>query len=201
MSDLERNYFFIMEWKEEVIDIREQFPLNRELTYKIAEEKGIHHPICTRKESLIVLTTDFFLTVRKGKEIKYIARTIKPSSELEDERIIEKFEIEREYWERKGSDWGVVTEKDIPLEMAHNISWIHKHYSLEGIEDQNFVKVFFSYLKQFQNVDQTLIELEQGSSINYFKHLLARKLIYGDMSKQKLNMRSLSMGELTFSER
>lgn len=211
LSDLERNYFFIMEWKEEVIDIREQFPLNRELTYKIAEEKGIRHPICTRKESLIVLTTDFFLTVRKGKEIKYIARTIKPSSELEDERIIEKFEIEREYWERKGIDWGVVTEKDIPLKMAHNISWIHKHYYLEGIEDKNFVEVFFSYLKKFQNVDQVLIEffnkfegeynLEQGSSINYFKHLIARKLIYVDMNTQKLNMRSLSMGELTFSER
>lgn len=45
LSDLERDYFFILEWTEEVIDIREQFPLNRELTYKITEEKGIHHPI------------------------------------------------------------------------------------------------------------------------------------------------------------
>ncbi|MGD6869411.1 TnsA endonuclease C-terminal domain-containing protein [Bacillus cereus] len=63
----------------------------------------------------------------------------------------------------------------------------------------------------YQNVDQVLIEffnkfegeynLEQGSSINYFKHLIARKLIYVDMNTQKLNMRSLSMGELTFSER
>ncbi|PEB48794.1 hypothetical protein CON65_25420 [Bacillus pseudomycoides] len=57
LSDLERKYFFIMEWVEEIIDIREQFPLNRELTYKVAEEKGIRHPICTRTETLIVLTT------------------------------------------------------------------------------------------------------------------------------------------------
>ena len=48
-----------------------------------------------------MLTTDFSYSSR-GNEIKYLARTIKPSSELENERIIEKFEIEREYWERKG---------------------------------------------------------------------------------------------------
>ncbi|AAT59890.1 possible transposase [[Bacillus thuringiensis] serovar konkukian str. 97-27] len=43
LSDLERNYFFIMEWIEDIIDIREQFPLNREATYNIAKEKGIRH--------------------------------------------------------------------------------------------------------------------------------------------------------------
>lgn len=53
-----------------------------------------------------MLTTDFSYSSR-GNEIKYLARTIKPSSELENERIIEKFEIEREYWERKGIDWGL----------------------------------------------------------------------------------------------
>ncbi|CUB14167.1 Transposon Tn7 transposition protein TnsA [Bacillus cereus] len=211
LSDLERDYFFILEWIEEVIDIREQFPLNRELTYKIAEEKGIHHPICKGTETLIVLTTDFLLTVRDGKEIKYIARTIKPSSELENERVIEKFEIEREYWERKGIDWGVVTEKDIPDAIRQNISWIHKHYYLEEIEDEAFVKFFFSYLITFQNVDKSLIEicnefeeqynLEQGSSINYFKYLVARKLIFVDINTQKLNMRGLSISELAFSER
>ena len=29
-----------MEWIEDIIDIREQFPLNREVTYNIAKEKG-----------------------------------------------------------------------------------------------------------------------------------------------------------------
>ena len=77
-----------MEWIEDIIDIREQFPLNREVTYNIAKEKGIRHPICTKNETLIVLTTDFSYSSR-GNEIKYLARTIKPSSELENERIIE----------------------------------------------------------------------------------------------------------------
>ncbi len=61
------------------------------------------------------------MTIHKEKEIKYIARTVKSSKELEDKRVIEKFEIEREYWKRKNIDWGIVTEKDIPAEMADNI--------------------------------------------------------------------------------
>ncbi|MFP5010458.1 TnsA endonuclease N-terminal domain-containing protein [Bacillus paranthracis] len=211
LSDLERNYFFIMEWIEDIIDIREQFPLNREVTYNIAKEKGIRHPICTKNETLIVLTTDFFLTVREGNGIKYLARTIKPSSELENERIIEKFEIEREYWERKGIDWGIVTEKDIPIIITQNISWIHKSYYLDEIEDETFVKVYSSYLMRFQNIDKNLMEicnefeeqynLEQGSSIKYFKHLLARKLFFVDMSSQKLNVRSLTLNDVVFSKR
>ena len=31
-SDLERDYFYLLDWTREVIDIREQFPLNREKT-------------------------------------------------------------------------------------------------------------------------------------------------------------------------
>ncbi|MDH8003312.1 TnsA endonuclease C-terminal domain-containing protein, partial [Bacillus cereus] len=75
------------------------------------------------------------------------------------------------------------------------MSWIHKSYYLDEIEDETFVKVFSSYLMRFQNIDKDLMEicnefeeqynLEQGSSIKYFKHLLARKLFFVDMSSQK----------------
>lgn len=95
--------------------------------------------------------------------------------------------------------------------MSQNISWIHNHYYLEEIEDETFVKFFFSYLMTFQNVDKSFIEicnefeeqynLEQGSSINYFKYLVARKLISVDINTQKLNMRGLHISELAFSER
>lgn len=59
------------------------------------------------------MTTDFLMTVRQDNEIKYLARTIKPSGELYDERVIKKFEIEREYWLDHGVDWGIVTDISI----------------------------------------------------------------------------------------
>ncbi|MCS1394206.1 TnsA endonuclease N-terminal domain-containing protein [Lysinibacillus boronitolerans] len=38
--------------------------------------------------------------------------------ELLKQRVIEKFEIERVYWERRQIDWDIVTELGIPKEMA-----------------------------------------------------------------------------------
>lgn len=70
MSDHEIRYFYLMLWADEVIDIREQYP------------------------------------------ILEVEAVIKPSKDLEKKRVIEKFEIERAYYETKGTDWGIVTEKE-----------------------------------------------------------------------------------------
>lgn len=44
LSDMERDYFYIIEYSDDVIDIREQFPLlPLEETILIAKELGIEH--------------------------------------------------------------------------------------------------------------------------------------------------------------
>ena len=62
------------------------------------------------------MTTDFLITITNSGGTTHVARTIKPSKELENERTIEKFEIERSYWEERGIDWGIITEKEIAKE-------------------------------------------------------------------------------------
>jgi len=59
------------------VDIREQYPLERELTLNIAEDLGIKHPIDSKTNTPIVMTTDCFLTMREGSSIVYKARTMK----------------------------------------------------------------------------------------------------------------------------
>lgn len=44
LSDIEYNYFCLLDWSDNVIDIREQFPINREIITKIAEDINITHP-------------------------------------------------------------------------------------------------------------------------------------------------------------
>jgi hypothetical protein len=40
--------------------------------------------------------------------------------------------IERRYWEEQGIDWGIVTERELPLDLVSNIALIHPHrYKLE----------------------------------------------------------------------
>ncbi|MED4588343.1 TniQ family protein [Priestia flexa] len=54
LSDLERNYFYLTEYSDFVIDIREQFPLfPLEDTIVIADELGIKHPTDPYPDELI----------------------------------------------------------------------------------------------------------------------------------------------------
>lgn len=77
LSDMERDYFYLFEYSDCVIDIREQFPLLPiELAEKILEEIGVNHP-SIKGEDNVVMTTDFFITVEINGEQRYIARTIK----------------------------------------------------------------------------------------------------------------------------
>jgi hypothetical protein len=106
MSDHETNYLYLLEWSDLVIDIREQYPLlELEAAQAIASDMGVEYPTDNDSKFPIVLTTDFMITVRDGERTFDIARTVKPSEELDKTRVIEKFGIERRYWAAKGIDW------------------------------------------------------------------------------------------------
>lgn len=80
LSDLERNYLYLTEYSDLVVDIREQFPLlPLEETIVIADELGLKHPINPKTHKPVVMTTDFLLTVDKGEGFVELTRTIKCS--------------------------------------------------------------------------------------------------------------------------
>ncbi|MGU7859640.1 TnsA endonuclease N-terminal domain-containing protein, partial [Streptococcus suis] len=94
---------------------QEQYPLLPiEETIIIANELGIKHPTDLKSGEPIVMTTDFLVTTRNNTEVKKFARTLKYKNELMDKRVLEKFEIERVFWERQEVDWGIVTELEVP---------------------------------------------------------------------------------------
>ncbi|MDP1396294.1 TnsA endonuclease N-terminal domain-containing protein [Lysinibacillus capsici] len=209
-SNLERSYFFLLDWSDIVLDIREQFPLDRELTIKIAEEKGIPHSIDNRNNTIIPMTTDFFITLIQNKSRVYLARTVKPFKDLENPRVIEKFEIEREYWEKKGVNWGIVTEEELPEVFVKNIQWVHKSYFLDSDEDELLAVELLNILKSNRNnLNTKIIKLcnifdeeynaDVGTAITYVKHLIARKLISFNMM-EKIDIRKLIISDITFKD-
>lgn len=132
----ELRYFYLLDWSPSVVDIREQFPLwPEEETLSIAHELGVAHPSPPGSEHW-VMTSDFRITLEDGKDV---VRTAKPASELEDNRVIEKLEIERQYWEKRGVDWGIVLADELPLPLVSNIQWLHGHLTLErvGLDPQD----------------------------------------------------------------
>ncbi|MEX3748293.1 MULTISPECIES: TnsA endonuclease N-terminal domain-containing protein [Lysinibacillus] len=198
LSDLERNYFYLTEYSDSVIDVREQFPLlPLAETIVIADELGLKHPTNPKTNEPVEMTTDFLLTVDKGEGLVELARTIKMKDELLKERVIEKFEIERVYWERRQIDWGIVTELEIPKEMARNISYIHDYYDIQQYDafqnmgQQHIEDLAMALLQRILNESQSIREITNvvdkdthmplGSGMTLFYHLLAQKIIRVDM--------------------
>lgn len=130
-SLLERHFFYILEWSPFVTDIREQFPLlPLSDTLKIAHECQLAHPADPRSKEPIVMTTDFLITLVSGQQTLTQARAIKPATQLSSQRVLEKLEIERCYWQSKGTDWGLVTEREIPQILVHNLEFLHGYFDL-----------------------------------------------------------------------
>lgn len=204
LSDMERNYFYFLEYSSEVKDIREQYPLLPiEDTICIAKELGVEHPKNPKNGELIALTTDFLITTYTNNKEESVARTIKSKDDLLNERVLEKFEIERIYWEKREIDWGIVTDIEIDKVIANNIAFIHGYNDLKSIDSVNdipltdihdlileFIKRVIDERRSVREVctefDKDMI-LEIGTGISIFKYLLINKIIEIDL-KSKINI-------------
>lgn len=132
LSDIERSVCLALDAADGVVDIREQFPLAREVTIAIADEMGVPHP---RDHGVdIVMTTDFLVDVRQAGGTRQEAIAVKPSQGLDDKRTIEKLEIERRYWLRRGVPWRISTELEISFGGKMFLLWCHSLKSLEHHE-------------------------------------------------------------------
>ncbi len=126
LSDVEYQLFVALEWQRNVIDIREQYPLDRALTQDIARSLGIAHPHYPSTQIPTVMTVDFLATVKHGSNVTLVAYNAKAADEAEDERSLSKLEIQREYFEQLGIDHHVVFDCDIPRQNVANIGDIRE---------------------------------------------------------------------------
>jgi hypothetical protein len=195
-SDNETNYFYIAEFSNVTIDIKEQFPLFPiEETILIAEELGIKHPTDPYSKEPIVITSDFLITIKDKSSKKIISRTIKQCSDLK-KRQIEKFEIERRFWQKKNIDWGIVTEMEINKILASNIELVYQFHDLtqiKGFETYNSQQIknltddFKAIILGKSIIRNKSCEFEEkmllksGNGIAIFKHLIMTKQIAIDM--------------------
>lgn len=195
LSNLEADFFHLVEWSEKVIDIREQYPLLPvEETVAIAEALGIHHPTDVGTKQPLALTTDFLLTVRSGADEVDIARTIKSARDLESTRTLEKFEIERQYWRERKVEWRVVTEAEMPRAALHNIRWVlpyidlTQHLNLVDLPLPKIESVLRELLGRGTPLAATAhacddkLGLQPGTSLTLVRHLIATRQWLIDMT-------------------
>ncbi|WP_444902930.1 TnsA endonuclease N-terminal domain-containing protein [Microbulbifer sp. CnH-101-E] len=126
LSEHESCFFYLSEFCDSVIDIREQFPLlPLDLSVKIAKILNIDHPTVkgSRGSVLNVMTTDFVLTRSDGVNSWYEAISVKPESQLGDKRTAEKLDIERIWWQQQQIPFYVFVMTERNKIQSKNIQW------------------------------------------------------------------------------
>lgn len=131
-SDVEYDIFLASEWSRSVVDIREQFPLDRELTQTIAQELKIRHPYYPGTQVPTVMTVDFLLTVISAGKESFIAVNAKRDEEAEDSTSLEKLEIQRTYFEQLEIPHHLIYNSQLPSQKLKNIGWIREAQLKEG---------------------------------------------------------------------
>ena len=121
MSTHETNLFYCLDWSDTVLDVREQYPLS-DLTEAIgiAERARIRYPYDNKSGFPYVLTSDFYIETTNGP----VVISVKPASELDKPRVLEKLEIERRYWKTQNIKWELITEREINQMKSRNIEWL-----------------------------------------------------------------------------
>jgi hypothetical protein len=206
LSNLELAIFFILEWNCSTTDIREQFPLRLDETLSLAEEAGIKHPGYQGINQ--TMSTDFLVNTNDSARPKFAIQA-KYAESLQNNRTVEKLEIERRYWKSKSIPWLIVTEQDIPPVVFQNINWLYPAQR-DGFEEHTVLERIDFYLHYFNGKgNQTIInlnreldvayEIEPGESLLELRRLMAHRYFQFNILTpfRKLKAADLSVGNIS----
>src|SRR5215213_2821812 len=205
LSDLERNVFLFYQFPKPVTDIREQYPLfPQEETLEIAREIGVRHPTDPRTKHPVVMTTDLFITVRRGLNITYFPITVKYRKDVRKWRVREKLEIERRYWERRNHKLKIADETLASPDFVRNMLWLHARYRLDDLypliaAEVDQITAVLTHMvlnedmplwKVARNCDRVM-GLEASTGLAVARHLLANQYWKVDMRVRIFTTRRL----------
>ena len=129
LSQGEKAVWHILRWDDNVIDIREQFPLDLSKTTALAEDLGIRHP----KDTKTRMTTDFLVTMKNGT---LLAVSVKNDErDLQNKRTTEKLYLEMKYWKNKGVSFAVVLKSKVNMTAVNNIRIVTEFYDANRVFD------------------------------------------------------------------
>lgn len=191
LSNIEMRLFLVLDWADHIVDIREQFPLDRDETRQIATEMGVKHPSDPTTKIPIVMTTDFVVDTALLADQPYAAYAVKPLEQLGNTRTLEKLEIERIYWRRRGVKWKITTQKELATPLVNSLVSLHGHRRAEGLpppiglgQVQAEALIISSMRKaKKETISKFCLDLDgrtnakPGTMLGILRHLIAIKVV------------------------
>lgn len=123
LSEVEWHLFLLLEFSPAVVDIREQYPLNRAETLSIAAELGIRHPTYPGTHVNTVMTCDVLAILEEGGQKVVRAFNCKRADGVDSERDVGKLEIERNYFDSRDVPHHLVFDRSLPKSKLENLFW------------------------------------------------------------------------------
>ncbi|WP_220815797.1 TnsA endonuclease N-terminal domain-containing protein [Pseudomonas paralcaligenes] len=188
LSNAEYHYFLVLEHDPLIIDIREQFPLHPAAeTHAIASSLKISPPCYPHTDTPLVLTTDFLITVldANGGE-RLIARSLKYLSEFEQaskaelNRILEKLDLERMYWERRGVEWRLTLYENLSKTRIDNLLVLRSYANITPeIASEKNIKQMLEVIA-LAKFDQVPVRefIKKIAKVIYMQYRDAKKLFF-----------------------
>lgn len=106
-SELEATYFFLMDRKPSVIDIREQWPIfDIDRTLELCLERGVHHKYQGPYPE--PFTIDFLVTEKINGRLSYRAASIKTPEDAADPDVRRRLSVEHTWCQERGIPWTLV---------------------------------------------------------------------------------------------
>lgn len=113
----------ILDWDERNIEVREQYPLEPNITLKLAKQYGIKHPGYT--QGYTVMTTDFLVTrVVDGRQTLRAFQIKYDKAQAEEPRTREKLQLEELYWKQRNVPWCVTYTTNFNQAFCRNLELI-----------------------------------------------------------------------------
>ncbi|WFU24968.1 TnsA endonuclease N-terminal domain-containing protein [Bradyrhizobium sp. CB1717] len=193
LSDIEFYAFLRKCYDDATLDIREQFPLPRDETLKIAEQIGVRHP---RANGInIVMTTDLLVTQTSTYGPVDLAYAVKQDADLRDKRTLEKLEIERLFWESRSTRWNIIVESSVHDNVSFNLEWMFDCQRDPETEDEPTIREALvealDDLKSFPlravcSVIDSRLGLRAGRTLRVARRMLSEKKLRVDLRARSL---------------
>lgn len=208
LSDVEWNLFLLLEFASDIVDIREQYPLERDDTLSVAAQLGIKHPTYPGTRIPAVMSVDFLATRKRQSTLTLEAFSCKRTEEAEKPRSMEKLEIERSHFDGCDVPYHLVFHSKLPMTKVKNIEWI-RSAELKQDEIESYPGYFQQHceriaselanhtrscsLSDYCDTYETRSGATPGTGLRAVKMLLQRGNIVTDLGERDLAAAPVSM--------
>lgn len=212
LSDGEWHLFLMLEWAGNVTDVREQYPLPRDITLEMASELGIAHQYYPGTHVPFVMTLDFLVDIVRDGQPVLQAFSVKTASELEQAYEVELLELARSTCHGMGVEHHLVVSERLPANKVKNLEWMRN--GLPGKDEAEPSAGFYeSHMSrmthdiQARRPNESLVDyctaydsrfgLAPGGGLQIARMLMASRVLQFDLNNPTPELAPLDTFQLT----